>query len=196
MNLDWKQIVGMVGVGVLLLGVSYYAGIITGKYISGGVQNAEEMTEGKGAVEEKETEKEGIELTFYEELTKPKVAEEAVTSAPTNITAPVVEKKAEELKGREVSSKKIPHEKFVPPLESNKYTVQIASFQKRSDAVTLVNRLKKKGYPAYILSAKVGDKVWFRVRVGEYSTKSEAVKMLQKIERSENLKGYVTLKER
>lgn len=183
MNYNGKQLAGIITIGTLIIGLSYYAGIITGKYVSKDVQKFKEKKEISTEKGKKSEEASGIELTFYEELTKPETSENEG-------------KVVENLKKEKEKNEKEIGKSIIPPLERNKYTVQVASFQKRTDAVSLVNKLKKKGYPAYILSAKVGKKTWFRVRVGEYNSKSIAVRMLKKLERKEKLKGFVTLIER
>jgi cell division protein FtsN len=62
------------------------------------------------------------------------------------------------------------------------YTVQAASFKKAEDADKLLARLKKKGFPAYRTLGKVPQKgIWFRIRVGNYGTRSEANQTLNKL---------------
>ena len=64
------------------------------------------------------------------------------------------------------------------------YTVQAASVKNAKDADQLVAKLKKKGFPAYRTLGKVPEKgIWFRVRIGKYSSRSEAQKTLQKLKK-------------
>jgi cell division septation protein DedD len=64
------------------------------------------------------------------------------------------------------------------------YTVQAAAVKKMEDADRLVTKLKKKGYPAYRAIGKVPEKgIWFRVRVGQYQSRTEAKKTLQKLKK-------------
>ena len=64
------------------------------------------------------------------------------------------------------------------------YTIQAAAVKKMEDADRLVAKLKKKGYPAYRAIGKVPQKgIWFRVRVGQYPSRSEANKTLQKLKK-------------
>jgi len=61
-------------------------------------------------------------------------------------------------------------------------TVQVASFRNSPDADRLVEKLQKAGYPAYRAIGKVpGKGIWYRVRVGEYASRTEAQKILQKL---------------
>ncbi len=64
------------------------------------------------------------------------------------------------------------------------YTIQAASVKNAKDADQLVARLKKEGYPAYRTIGKVPQKgIWFRVRIGEYNSKSEAAGTLSKLKK-------------
>jgi len=56
------------------------------------------------------------------------------------------------------------------------YTVQVASFSEIDSAKELENSLKSKTYPAYIKVAQIpGKGTWYRVRVGEFNTKNDAM---------------------
>ena len=63
-------------------------------------------------------------------------------------------------------------------------TIQAVSLKNRSDADDLVKKLKKKGYPAYTTVGAVPDKgVWFRVRIGKYSSKEEAAGTIARLKK-------------
>ena len=65
------------------------------------------------------------------------------------------------------------------------YTVQVAAFKVGKDANGLVEKLKKNGYPAYRTITKIeGKGIWFRVRVGKYKSKAEALKMQQRLKKA------------
>jgi cell division protein FtsN len=71
------------------------------------------------------------------------------------------------------------------------YTIQAASVKLVSDADRLVASLKKKGYPAYRAIGKIpGKGIWYRVRIGEYSSRADAGRMLQKLKK-EGMKPIV-----
>jgi cell division septation protein DedD len=62
------------------------------------------------------------------------------------------------------------------------YTIQAASLKDPQDADELVEKLKKRGYPAYRVIGKIpGKGIWFRVRIGNYKSKPEALRMMDKI---------------
>ncbi len=61
-------------------------------------------------------------------------------------------------------------------------TIQVASLKDSRDADKLMNKLKKKGYPAYRSIAKIpGKGIWYRVRVGYFKNRTEAVLMLKRL---------------
>jgi cell division septation protein DedD len=63
-------------------------------------------------------------------------------------------------------------------------TIQAASFKDPKDADKMVAMLKKKGYPAYRIIGVVPEKgVWYRVRIGYYSSGTEAAAMIKKLQK-------------
>ena len=66
----------------------------------------------------------------------------------------------------------------------NKFTIQAASLKDSELADNLVNRLKKRGYPAYRSIGKVpGKGIWYRVRIGYFNSRSEAGPMLKRLKK-------------
>ena len=64
------------------------------------------------------------------------------------------------------------------------YTIQAASVKTVKDADQLVQKLKKRGYPAYRAIGKIpGKGIWFRVRIGEYKNKTEALGVMKKLKK-------------
>src|SRR5699024_2285843 len=64
------------------------------------------------------------------------------------------------------------------------YKVQTGAFSKKSNAVKLVNNLKKDGFDAFIVQTK-----YYTVQTGAFSKKSNANSMVKKLKK----KGYDTL---
>jgi hypothetical protein len=58
-----------------------------------------------------------------------------------------------------------------PPLATAEFSVQVAAYQRKRDAETLFNRLKARGFPVRV----VGTSAPYRVRVGRYATRADAV---------------------
>ncbi len=64
------------------------------------------------------------------------------------------------------------------------YTIQAASVKDAEDADRLVQKLKKSGYPAYRAIGKIpGKGIWFRVRIGQYKNKTEALGIMKKLKK-------------
>ncbi len=63
-------------------------------------------------------------------------------------------------------------------------TIQVASFKDPNVADKMVEELNKKGYPAYRSLGKIpGKGIWYRVRIGYFSSKSEAGSMLKMLKK-------------
>ena len=59
--------------------------------------------------------------------------------------------------------------------ESGKaWYVQVNAFPDEKSGKISVDRLKNKGYKAYLTEARNNGKLWYRVRVGEFSSREEA----------------------
>ncbi len=61
-----------------------------------------------------------------------------------------------------------------PVVADGQYTIQIGSFKNESDAKKLQNKLKSKGYPAFLKQVTIGEDTWFRLRIGTFETKDQA----------------------
>jgi cell division septation protein DedD len=79
-----------------------------------------------------------------------------------------------------------------PPSPSTElYVVQVASLDREKQAFNMVNRLVKKGYPAYHYKIFIKGRGYFRVRCGTFKTRAEAVETQQNLAEKEHLKGFV-----
>ncbi|MEE8553767.1 MAG: SPOR domain-containing protein [Desulfobacterales bacterium] len=134
-----------------------------------------------------------IEMNFYEEL--------KVTKDEDSLNIETSEQKKEPLPENTVSeSKKIgpseevlsvkAHQESKPEtisktdITNKNLTIQVASFKDPNVADKMVEELKKKGFPAYRSIGKVpGKGIWYRVRIGYFSTKSEAGSMLKMLKK-------------
>ncbi len=133
------------------------------------------------------------EMNFYEEL--------KVTKDEDSLNIDTSEQKKEPLPENTVSEpKKIgpseealsvkAHQESKPETISKtditikNLTIQVASFKDPNVADEMVEELKKKGYPAYRSLGKIpGKGIWYRVRIGYFSTKSEADSMLKMLKK-------------
>ena len=74
------------------------------------------------------------------------------------------------------------------------YTLQIASFAKKSNADALQTKLRKKKYKAYIESTLTSKGKIYRLRVGPYLKFDQISKIKKKIEKQYKLKKTVIIK--
>jgi len=150
------------------------------------------------------------EMTFYNTLTKPMGAEPSTEPKPketkqaektakpeskeskpqTKEASPAaksVEKKAEKTPSPEAAPKPAQTVETAEAKESGKgWTVQVNAFPDERSAKIWVDRLKNKGYNAYVTEVNVKGKIWYRVRVGQYGTREEAKKVEEVLKTNEN----------
>jgi cell division septation protein DedD len=80
-------------------------------------------------------------------------------------------------------------------LTTNIWSVQISATQDRTAAQLLQDRLKSKGFEAFIVEIEISSNRWYRVRVGRFPTRQEAEKTRQDLQSKENLaNAFVTAK--
>ena len=102
------------------------------------------------------------------------------------VQAPAVEKPA--TKPEPVTASK----NFAEPA-GNGWAAQVQTFGSMSDAESLAGRLKAKGYRTFVaLNASGPPSARYRVRIGKYPTRSEAVAVGQKLQREERFEPWVT----
>jgi len=76
--------------------------------------------------------------------------------------------------------------------QAARYTIQIAAIKDRPTAEALTDRLKRKGYPVFILPHVVPKRgTWYRVRVGHFAKREAAEEMAQQISGQERLRTYI-----
>jgi cell division septation protein DedD len=151
------------------------------------------------------------EITFYDTLTRPAPAQarseeetreakkaeknskadsrEIRLSAKQEVAS--VAKRAED-KPAPAASKPRPAE--ADAKESRKpWTVQVNAFPDENSAKTWVDRLRDKGYNAYLSESRSQGRVWYRVRVGRFESRDEAEKTQESLKRKEHLaKAFAT----
>ena len=67
------------------------------------------------------------------------------------------------------------------------WTVQVNAFPDEKSAKTWVDRLKDKGYNAYLSESRVQGRLWYRVRVGRFESREEAEKTQESLRKREQL---------
>jgi cell division protein FtsN len=126
-------------------------------------------------------------LTFYNTLTKTPAAkaveartEEKVSEIPTKTATDA----SAELKGETAES-----------TGAKTWSVQVNSYPDAKSANDLLDRLKNKGYNAFVTEAHINGKVWYRVRVGRFASREEAIKTEAALKNNENYpKAFATRK--
>jgi cell division septation protein DedD len=92
------------------------------------------------------------------------------TTVDTAVKAPVTKSGTE--------SKKAP---AAAPAGSGLYYVQLAAFTDRAQAQTFADKYKKQGYTTTISPRATSTKTWYRVRLGGYKARDQAVDLLNKL---------------
>jgi cell division septation protein DedD len=78
--------------------------------------------------------------------------------------------------------------KSASPAPLNRLTIQVGAFKERSAAEDIVKRLKGKGYSAYLVPVSEG---LFNVRVGSFTNREDAERILAKLETQEKFKPFI-----
>lgn len=76
-----------------------------------------------------------------------------------------------------------------PPLRT--WLIQVGSFNQESNALGLRDRLRDKGYPAFVEETARGARTIYRVRVGPEASRTRAESVRGEIERAVNIEGMV-----
>ncbi len=81
------------------------------------------------------------------------------------------------------------------PNTAQKYVIQVAAFKNRTSAYKLKDELTRKGYPAYVYLSKIDDdNIWFRVRIGKFTTLKEAKQRAKAIKAKTKLRPFIVPK--
>lgn len=132
-------------------------------------------------------------LSFHDALKKSmrKVPALASLSAPKQGHAsakPVSDPSA--FKPRRVES---PIPESVPQNEAGIFSLQVASFQTKQEANEMIRKLQRAGYGAFMVSVNMPERggVWYRVRVGPFSSKQEVWDKKKEFEDKERIPTFV-----
>ncbi len=194
LELTYKSLIFWVGGGFFLLIWTFILGVLVGRdYLSfellqGKIAGIQENVGEKNASDSdlKKKLKEDPKFAFYEELSSKK-EEAAKKNKPAKRIAPKPFKKKTQKK---TEKKAAPKENTVKSV--TQYVLQIGSFGDKTKATALVNRLKKRGHPAYFLLASVNGKIYYRVKCGPFKTEKKADELKKALAQKENIHGFVT----
>ena len=144
------------------------------------------------------------EITFNESMPKPPAAAAAAENKSQAARSETVVK-AESASRIDTGASKLPEKKAEksalagdPPKKSEPaesidqkdqekiWRAQVNAFPDERSAKQIVDRLKNKGYNAYVTEVQNRGKSWFRVSVGKYGSREEAEKMVEGLRSKEN----------
>lgn len=78
------------------------------------------------------------------------------------------------------------------PAVPSPYTVQVSAVRRRDEAQAIVDRLKKRGFPAFVFTPPPGDpRGGFRVRVGSFGSRQEAAPTAARLQK-EGYQPWIT----
>ena len=96
------------------------------------------------------------------------------------------DKKAETSPRAEASRKTEAAEPSEKKEQGKIWRAQVNAFPDERSAKQIVDRLKNKGYNAYVTEVQNRGKSWYRVSVGKYNSRDEADKMVEAMRTKEN----------
>ncbi len=139
------------------------------------------------------------ELKAKERVTETESAKPAVLveNGPKSTSPPSAAKSTDEAASLPASEAKRQVSK-APSTQSLErvWTVQIKSSSEKKFADNWANRLRAKGYDAFVVDADVKGQTWYRVRVGHFVAREEAEALRAALESKEGLSGsFLTAQE-
>jgi cell division septation protein DedD len=127
---------------------------------------------------------------------------EVVKTKNTKILAEKKSKKSSSMKDKTKASKK---KKVVEVAsrstedsvrgEKRLYSIQVASLDNKSKAISEINRLKELKYDAHLNKINVKGKSYYRVRIGPISSRKKAINMLNEIQEKKQYEESFMIKE-
>ena len=136
--------------------------------------------------------------------TKPAAKEIKIAKSNGSQETPATAQKAKEKAGAEnaaatevkkpaTSQKTAEKEKTKtePTTQEHVWTVQVNATPDERSAQKLVERLKQKGYDAYMVTTNQNGRDWYRVRAGRLPTRGQAQELLEDLQTKENLKPII-----
>lgn len=208
--LENREVVALVVGSLVVLGVVFYLGVSVGKSLA---PAPAPVAEPPLEVLDRQAEKAlAMDLTFPEKLT-----EETPPSEPATAGAPAVVEAAPEPAPAEPKKEPAPQAKPEPapaPAKAEKppapepskpspaqvekaaatprFVVQLASFPNREEADAFSKRVRAAGLSPRIVEAEIpGKGTYYRVRIGSFDSRDEAVRFLDDLRREGRFDGIV-----
>jgi DedD protein len=122
-----------------------------------------------------------------EKTVKVEAKQDSGAAKTDTAAAKASEKKAEKSPPAEEPPKKVETAEPNEKKEQGKiWRAQVNAFPDERSAQQVVDRLKNKGYKAYVTEVQNRGKSWYRVSVGKYNSRDEADKMVELMRTKEN----------
>jgi len=132
------------------------------------------------------------EITFNDGVSKAPAATVVHEKSPTEkiaraeVPAPKPEKKPEKVAAEAAPKKSEAVANAESTDEGKIWRAQVNAFPDERSAKLLVDRLKNKGYNAYVSEVQNRGKTWYRVSVGRYNSRDDAEKIVEALKTKEN----------
>ncbi len=134
-----------------------------------------------------------VRLSFHDSLAHPKdtVPTPASLLAEGSATDPEIINAGAPLKTPRMSEPPIPEK--VAHDEPGVYSLQVGSFDDRTEATRMSQKLERAGHQTFLVSVNMPDRggVWYRVRIGPFSSKKDAWTYKKSFEDKERLPAFV-----
>ncbi len=121
---------------------------------------------------------------LVEEKAKPEKAPGKIAKAEA--AAPKTDTKSEKVKAESTLEKTEASESAEAADAGKIWRAQVNAFPDERSAKLLVDRLKNKGYNAYVSETQNRGKTWYRVSVGRFNSREEAEKIVETLRTKEN----------
>ncbi|MDI6736407.1 MAG: SPOR domain-containing protein [bacterium] len=106
-----------------------------------------------------------------------------------------VQKTEEKAKEEKITQGDISPQTPEVPSEEGKYTIQLQSSRDRQKVEELLTELRNRGYAAYVIQADLKEKgVWYRIRLGKYDSKEEAIQDAERLKNMGVFSSYLITK--
>jgi cell division septation protein DedD len=140
----------------------------------------EDAKKGLSAITESKSSDKKEALDFYESLKENKGEERSeIKSSSKDNQKKKVSVSKKNISPKVSQSNEEQSSNIIDEGEKN-FTIQVASVQDEKTASRMIADLKKDGYPAYKMNVNIPELgVWFRVRVGPYSSRGKAGSVIE-----------------
>ena len=107
-------------------------------------------------------------------------------SAKTAESAPAVKEKEKPAPEKVETAAKTADDEKAKSDAPRDWTVQVNAYPDERSAQRLVERLKQKGYDAYVVTANIKGRDWYRVRIGHFPARAQAKEYLEQFQAKED----------